>query len=87
MVNITNQLAGIRSGQNSAQSRIAGLNDQYQYAILSGEGSLSGLRDQLSRQMTSLAYKRQDESFWNQEQLETKKLFKELLGLSSLANA
>jgi hypothetical protein len=86
MVNISRQLGGIRSGQNASQSRIAGLNDQYQYAILSGEGSLSGLRDQLSRQMLALGYKRQDESFWNQEQLETKKLFKDLLGLSSLAS-
>jgi hypothetical protein len=86
MVNISSQLGGIRSGQNASQSRIAGLNDQYQYAILSGEGSLSGLRDQLSRQMLALGYKRQDESFWNQEQLETKKLFKDLLGLSTLGN-
>jgi hypothetical protein len=84
MVNITRQLGGIRSGQDRSQSRIAGLNDQYQYAILSGEGSLSGLRDQLSRQMLALGYKRQDESWWVQEQNETKKLFKDLLGLSSL---
>ena len=84
MVNITRQLGGIRSGQDSSQSRIAGLQDSYQHALLSGQGSFGALRDQLSRQMFALGYQRQDESFWNQEQLESKKLFKDLLGLSTL---
>ena len=87
MVNISRQLGGIRSAQDGFQSRIAGLNDQYQHSILSGEGSLNSLRDRLSRQMLALGYKRQDESWWVQEQNETKKLFKALLGLSTLSSA
>ena len=87
MFNITRQLGKIRSGQNRLQSRIANLNDQYKYSILSGEGSPSKLRDLLSRQMLALGYRRQDESYYVQEQNETKKLFKDLLGLSSLSVA
>lgn len=84
MVNITRQLGGIRSGQDRSQSKIAGLQDSYKYALLSGEGSFGALRDQMARQMLALGYQRQDESFWNQEQLESKKQMKDLLGLSSL---
>ena len=66
---------------------IADKHDDYQQALLSGEGSMSELRDLLSRYYASLANQRTNESDWVNEQLESLKLRKELLGLSQIGIA
>lgn len=87
MVGITRQLGRITRGQDNFQSRIANTQDQYKYALLSGQGSLNMLRDQEARQRLALGYKRQDEMFWVNEMKEALKANKALLGLSTLTAA
>ena len=87
MVNISKQLAKTRSRIDDFQAMIADKHDDYQQALLSGEGSMSELRDLLSRYYASLANQRTNESDWVNEQLESLKLRKELLGLSQIGIA
>lgn len=84
MVNISKQLAKTRSRIDDFQAMIADKHDDYQQALLSGEGSMSELRDKLSRYYASVANQRTNESDWVNEQLESLKLRKELLGLSQI---
>lgn len=87
MVNISKQLAKTRSRIDDFQAMIADKHDDYQQALLSGEGSMSELRDKLSRYYASVANQRTNESDWVNEQLESLKLRKELLGLSQIGIA
>lgn len=87
MVNISKQLAKTRSNIDSFQVKVADKHEDYQKALLSGEGSMNELRDHLSRYYASLANQRINERDWVNEQLESLKLRKELLGLSQIGTA
>lgn len=87
MVNISKQLAKTRSNIDSFQATVADKQEDYQKALLSGEGSMNELRDHLSRYYASLANQRINERDWVNEQLESLKLRKDLLGLSQIGTA
>jgi hypothetical protein len=87
MVNISKQLAKTRSNIDSFQATVADKHEDYQKALLSGEGSMNELRDHLSRYYASLANQRINERDWVNEQLESLKLRKDLLGLSQIGTA